>query len=351
MSGHYFSSLTRITDLENGRFDVRGLERGCWSDGDFVVGEVVCEPGPLTKVELPDGRHADLFPGDFVLGAFGARRATLEAVGDWRWIGDDLRMHALTNAGLFGKCTSLSPYLPHLTELVYRGHVLRSGEKAVMASFVRAPEAPPFSLPVVMLVGSSMSSGKTTCARVVISRLRKMGLRVVAVKATGACRYGEILSMADSGADRILDFVDAGLPSTACPENQYRAAFGVLQAKMSAAACDVAVIELGASLLEPYNGWTVLEALESNVRVMILCASDPYAVAGVRTAFPLKVDLVSGICCNTTAAIDLIGRLTGQNALNLLLEESLPCLDDLLKRRLWTSSNQPDSDVESQPAT
>ncbi len=335
MKRHFFSSLTRISDLQGRPFEVRPVHRADWSDGDYVVGEVVCEPGPLTKVELPTGRYADLLPGDQVLGAFGVRRATLEAVGDWRRIGDDLRMHALTNAGLFGKCTSKSPALPALTELVYRGHVLSNGQKETMRRFVDPPDPwAPFSLPVILMVGTSMSSGKTTSARVVISRLRRMGLRVVAVKATGACRYGEILSMADSGANRIFDFVDVGLPSTVCPPEDFRAAFRMLLGKMSEAACDVAVVELGASPLEPYNGAVALEELGTNIELMIVCASDPYAVVGLQTAYGLHAGLVCGVCANTSASIELIGKLTGKTALNLLSDDSLPALDAILKDRL-----------------
>ncbi len=335
MKRHFFSSLTRITDLRGKPFEVRPLSRAEWNDGDYVVGEVICEPGPLTKVELPSGRYADLLPGDQVLGVFGVRRATLEAVGDWRDIGDNLEMNALTNAGLFGKCTSVSPALPPLTTLVYRGHVVAQGKKETMASFVHAPtHSSPFALPVILMVGTSMSSGKTTSARVVISRLRRMGLTVVAVKATGACRYGEILSMADSGANRVFDFVDVGLPSTVCPPEEFRTAFRILLAKMSETECDVAVVELGASPLEPYNGAVALQELGTNVELMILCASDPYAVAGLQTAYGLHADLVCGVCANTSASIELIGKLTGKTALNLLSEESLPSLDALLKSRL-----------------
>ncbi len=335
MKRHFFSSLTRITDLQGRPFEVRPLKRADWSDGDYVVGEMICEPGPLTKVELPTGRYIDLLPGDQVLGAFGVRRATLEAVGDWREIGDDLEMNALTNAGLFGKCTSISPALPSLTTLVYRGHVLSNGEKETMRGFVQAPATTvPFSLPVILLVGTSMSSGKTTSARVVISRLRGMGLRVVAVKATGACRYGEILSMANSGANRIFDFVDVGLPSTVCPAEDFRTAFGILLAKMSETACDVAVVELGASPLEPYNGGVALEELGKNIELTILCASDPYAVVGLQTTCGLHADLVCGVCANTSASIELIRKLTGKTALNLFSEESLPDLDAILRTRL-----------------
>jgi len=61
--------------------------------------------------------------GDLIVGAFGQRCATLEAVGDWRVIGEDLQMEAPTSAGLSGKVTAKSAFLPALLSMTYRGHI------------------------------------------------------------------------------------------------------------------------------------------------------------------------------------------------------------------------------------
>ena len=54
------------------------------------------------------------------------------------------------------------------------------------------------------------------------------------------------------------------------------------------------------------------------MQLSILCASDPYAVLGVQDAFRLTPDVVAGPAANTTAAVQLVERLTGVRALNLL---------------------------------
>lgn len=335
MKDHLFlSSVTRISDLATVPFSVNPLPRGCWSATDYVVGEVCSPPGPLRQIELVNGRYARLMRGDLVVGALGVRQATLEAVGDWRAVEADLRFEALTNGGLFGKCTSKSPLMPQLTSYQYRGHVVVEGRKAAMRDFAAHAAPRRLTIPVILLIGTSMSSGKTTSGRVVISRLKKRGLRVAAAKVTGACRYGEILSMADAGADCVFDFVDAGLPSTVCPEEEFAPALASLLSRIAAEECDVAVVEAGASPLEPYNGAAAVRKLNDNIRLTILCASDPYAVVGVQSAFGLQCDLVAGVCTNTTAAIELIQKLAGAPALNLLRKESLPELDQLLRSRL-----------------
>ena len=57
---------------------------------------------------------------------------------------------------------------------------------------------------------------------------------------------------------------------------------------------DIAVIEIGASPLEPYNGDQAIEAIRKNVICTVLCASDPYSVLGVMKSFELMPTIVSG---------------------------------------------------------
>ncbi len=94
-----------------------------------------------------------------------------------------------------------------------------------------------------------------------------------------------------------------------------RRAFATLSSSCSSriAACEaqVLVAEAGASPLEPYNGAIVVEYLRDLARFTVLCASDPYAVLGVQTAYGagLRADLVTGPAANTEAAITLVREL------------------------------------------
>ena len=335
MSGRYFfSTLTRISDLSTGHFDVRELPRDEWATGDYVVGEVISPVPPNAKVELTNGRLAGVLEGDAIVGAFGVRRATLEAVGDWQSIGPDGRMDALTVAGLMGRLTSKSNLIPSLTSLQYRGHVMRGDRKVVMKDFVPSTGDIDYQCPTVMMIGTSMSSGKTTAARVIIHMLKQAGLKVVGAKLTGAGRYRDILAMGDAGADRIIDFVDVGLPSSICPPEEFRVAVRQMLALIAAGQPDVAVVEAGASPFEPYNGDIVLQEMGDQIRCTVLCASDPYAVIGVSQSFGLQPDLVSGITTNTTAGIELVEKLAGVQALNLTVPASQEPLMRLLRKKL-----------------
>jgi hypothetical protein len=81
---------------------------------------------------------------------------------------------------------------------------------------------------------------------------------------------------------------------------------------------EVVVAEAGASPLEPYNGEVVLQELREAVKCTVLCASDPYAVAGVILGFGYEPDLVAGIATNTTSGVDLVKKLTGQAGFSFL---------------------------------
>lgn len=335
MTARYvFGSLTRISDLATVPFTVKPLPREHWATGDYVVGEVLSAQRRSDVIELPCGRLAHLMRGDWVVGAFGVRCATLEAVGDWHSIPEDGRMDDMTNAGFFGHVTSQSILIPPQPALIYRGHVLRNGQKIRMQDFISSVAPKSYTCPTVMIIGTSMSAGKTTAARAIIHLLKTQGLRVIGTKLTGAGRYRDILSMYDAGADAIFDFVDVGLPSSVTDPEIFRRSLRQLLSQITACQPDVVVAEAGASPFEPYNGSVVLEEIAEQIQFTVLCASDPYAVVGVSQSFGLKPNVISGITANTSAGIELVEKLTGVPTLNLNLENSVENLQALLAEHL-----------------
>ncbi|MEZ5073324.1 MAG: hypothetical protein R2691_00610 [Solirubrobacterales bacterium] len=104
-----------------------------------------------------------------------------------------------------------------------------------------------------------MDAGKTVAAVAIVRELEAMGLRVAGAKLTGVGRVRDILAMRDAGADSVLDFVDAGLPSTVVPAADYERALAI-KAQARREHLDVVVAEAGASPLEPYNGEPAIAA-------------------------------------------------------------------------------------------
>ncbi|MGI9203307.1 MAG: hypothetical protein ACR2Q3_04830, partial [Woeseiaceae bacterium] len=155
------TSLTRISDLATNPYDIGPIARDHWSSGDYVAGEITGTSHRVYGLELASGRMVQALPGDHVIGAFGNRAATLEGVGSWAEIQGN-SMHAMTSAGLFGAVTSMSLLIPPTLGLTYLGHVVRNGTKVTMSDFAIKSDNSEFNIPTVLLVGTSMSAGKTT---------------------------------------------------------------------------------------------------------------------------------------------------------------------------------------------
>lgn len=333
MSKTFLASLTRISDLDRNPYDFRPLDRSQWDSGDYVLTEVTGERSDLYIIESRKGEMLPVKAGDRVIGALGHRAATLEGVGSFV---DVLRgeMHALTGAGLIGRFTSYSILLPDPLALRYRGHIVRDGAKITMKQFAMDLDDGKFDVPTILIIGTSMSAGKTVTGRRVCEILSKAGLDIVGAKLTGAGRYRDVVSFRRAGAQKIFDFVDVGLPSTVVPEEEFREAIRPLLSHIGSLAPDFLVAETGASPLEPYNVGPAMEELGDNVVCILLAASDPYAVVGVEKAFGVKPDLVTGPAANTSAAVALVRKLANLPAINVIDRDTMPEFAAFLEARL-----------------
>lgn len=339
MTQTVIGSLARIADFDSLPYDVEPLDMSAWATGDYVLGAVTGERTELYQVEDCEGLMIPAHAGTLVIGALGRREATLEGVGSWSDVVDG-KMHALTSAGLFGAFTSLSKFLPSPMSLDYRGHVVRNRNKVRMTDFAIRPAAGGFSVPTILLVGTSMSAGKTMTGQLACRLLSTAGYRVIGAKLTGAGRFRDVLSFKQAGAAEIYDFVDVGLPSTVVTEDEFRTAIRPLLHYIDGRGADFMVAEAGASPLEPYNGAAAIDELGDNIDCTILCASDPYAVVGVQNAFGLKPDLVTGPATNTTAAVDLVQKLTGVPGINIIDPDSELTFRDFLGSALGVKLDQ-----------
>jgi hypothetical protein len=326
-------SLARIADLDSRPYVLEITDQERWDTGDYVEAVVTGRPSELYSIENTKGEMIPVEPGDVIIGALGHRAATLEGVGSWTEVRGG-QMQCLTNAGLIGAFTSLSTFLPQPIALEYSGHIVRARGKVRMADFALQSEHEEFNVPTILLVGTSMSAGKTATGRQVIAELVQRGYDVIGAKLTGAGRYRDILSFRAAGASEIFDFVDVGLPSTVVAEDEFRNAIRPLLRYIDERGPDFLVAEAGASPLEPYNSDVAIDELGNNICCTILCASDPYAVLGVQKAFDLKPDIVSGPATTTSAARELVMKLSGVEAYNILDPGSLPGFQEALLDKL-----------------
>jgi hypothetical protein len=336
MTQTFLASLTRIADFDRNPYDFRPLDRSQWDAGDYVLTEVTGERTDLYIVESRKGEMLPVKAGDKVIGALGHRAATLEGVGSFV---DVLKgeMHAMTGAGLLGRFTSYSILLPDPLAVRYRGHIVRDGAKITMKQFAMEYDEGEFDVPTILIIGTSMSAGKTVTGRRVCEILSTAGLDIVGAKLTGAGRYRDVVSFGRAGAAKIFDFVDVGLPSTVVPEDEFRKAIRPLLSHINSLRPDFLVAETGASPLEPYNVGPAMDELGDNIACILLAASDPYAVVGVEKAFGVKPDLVTGPAANTSAAVALVRKLADLPAINVIDRATMPEFAAFLEGKLGRS--------------
>ena len=229
-----------------------GLSRTMAPQSGYVLLAAVNELGHHARLESPEGRRAQLYPGDEILVAYGARYApdqfeavVPESIGPCDLVaGGGIAARVLARHSSVKKATSISP-LGVLTDA--------AGEPLELRRFVLPPRALTECRPhqIVAVVGTSMNAGKTTSAASLIRGLVAGGLAVGACKITGTGSGGDIWSMRDAGAAVALDFTDVGYSTTAGAElGQLEANAHLLIDRVVAAGVDVVVVEIADGLLQ-----------------------------------------------------------------------------------------------------
>ncbi len=183
---------------------------------DLVVAEVLAI-GQHDKIENRDGAIMNLFVGDQIVGAFGNRYATDQFEGYVpQEIVDECDM--LSIGGVFGNVTSKHNVMKTPTRLRLVGAVCnRAGIPLSLINFgiKSLPTNGSGHRPeVILVIGASMNSGKTTVAGMLSRALSRAGFRVAAAKTTGTAAGKDGRFIASCGANPVVDFTDAGYPAT-----------------------------------------------------------------------------------------------------------------------------------------
>lgn len=177
----------------------KAAPREIWETGDYIVAEYIDAKGKrVDYLELCDGTLHPLKPKDIVIGALGERCATQEVVGSWKLIDDKIAhpiMDHICGSGMFGVESSRSRW--HNVETAhfkYLGHCFRN-EKVCMRDFAPATTMTRMpTCPMILIVGSSMSCGKTISGKMIIDIVKNdLGLEHVAgTKFTGGGKFQRV---------------------------------------------------------------------------------------------------------------------------------------------------------------
>jgi hypothetical protein len=305
-------SATRRTRISDHQY-VRESADPC-AVGDVIVGAVT-RVGRHTVMETADGSERRLKVGDVCAVVIGRRYSTAEFHGEIPGRlspGDPVDL--LNIGGIAGRVMPETSAASGPTVLAYIGHATAE-TGARLNTFddpIAAAEQRPAPV-VILVIGTSMDSGKTTSASLIVRMLTGQGLRVGAGKLTGTSRMKDLFRMRDAGAVDTVDFLDAGWPST-CGlsskdlEHIHRAIVGRL-----APAVDVIVSEVADGVFQRETELILASrAIMGGVRMIVACAADsvsaygmvsylasvhrivPDFISGIITSLPLFMEELSG---------------------------------------------------------
>lgn len=249
--------------------------------GDLVLASVL-EVGHHARLESVHGRRAQLFPGDEILVAYGARYApdqfealVPEAIGPCDLVaGGGIAAQVVARHSSVKKATTIMPL----------GVLADASGRAINLDQFALPAAPVSVVRnVVAVVGTSMNAGKTTAAASLIRGLSSGGMRVGACKVTGTGSGGDLWSMIDAGAVRALDFTDAGFATTSRADiAAVEAGAHLLVSHLEAEQVDIVVVEIADGLLQRETAALLNPAASfaSRLDSIILAAGDAMGAIG-----------------------------------------------------------------------
>ena len=307
-----------------------------------VSTEIPCEEGILVAVqilnnknsydtlELISGRMAKVSRGDIIVGALGHRKALFGYSGhlpEKLSPGDIVQV--LNIGGVLGICDSVNatfgaPFdakvLGAVLDFPYLGERIGVPARVGVSSLDPNASIDTGNVPVVVLAGTSMDSGKTAAASAIVSRLRHLGYTVDAFKATGVSLRRDILAMEDAGARNTSIFTDFGVVTTTAENGP--PVTRMMLTQLAAEKPDAIVFELGDGLLGAYGVDAILhdEGIRSAISCLVLCANDPVAAWGgvklLREEFDCEPDVVTGPATDNLVGKDLISEQFGIPAVN-----------------------------------
>lgn len=282
--------------------------------GDVAVFEVI-KLGKHKNLQSDTKLNVAILPGDKIMAAFGTRYATAQFEG---YVPEDCNreLHILGAGGTVGVIESMHEKFSDIgpTTLKFLGTVTDEKAEIVNTKTMYRQQMIGFSgkaaksTKVILSVGSSMDSGKTTSAAFLVRGLRKAGHSVAFIKLTGTVYTKDCDLNYDLGANITADFGDLGFPSTyMCDEQELLNLYESLLKRVLIVKPDYVIMEIADGL---YQRETKIllnnHRLMDTIHAVLFSAGDslaainginllyswgirPFAISGLLTASPLLI--------------------------------------------------------------
>lgn len=291
--------------------------------GDVAIFEVI-KIGTHTTLQGVNANNIYLFEGDKFMGAFGNRYATQVFEGI---VPNQVQEYydMLGKGGVVGKVRTANAktLLKGVTTLKLVGYATdpQSGEVLNTIRISKQQQYTngyhPLNSKIILSIGSTMDSGKTTTAGYLCGGLRKAGYQAAYIKLTGTVFAKDCAFAKSRGAEIAIDFSLLGYPSTyLCSLTELTEIYDrLLREVQKVCHPDFIVIEIADGLLQRETNMLLKDQLfMSNIDGVIYSAGDSLSVlGGLQTlkAMEIKPFAISG--CFTISP--------------MLVEEIQPLLD------------------------
>lgn len=295
------SSVTK--NLELGHEEELTDDLSC-EMGTVLAAQVLEDKSIYNMLELPSGRMSVLKKDDIIAVALGQRMALKGFVGRLpKALKTGDIIHLLNFGGVAGECTSANVHeVGEPLRIRILGGIARKGKllNINQANLFEPQNIMKTNVPLIIVTGTSMDSGKTTVAVEVIKTLTRMGMKLAGTKLTGVGAQRDTFKMCDYGVYESVSFVDCGITSTANLDGKQMVAIakGAIE-HLSKGQPDAIMIEFGDGIMGRYGVAAILQdpQIQANVRLHIGCASDPAGalkLAEKCTEIGLPLDVMSG---------------------------------------------------------
>lgn len=216
--------------------------------GEIILGRIV-SIGHHRRIQLPSGRPATLYPGDWVALPCGARYAPdqFEGVAEIDPQGCDM----LAGGGCLGRMVHRNERIKPPTRVQPIGRVTDATGKVLDTRDFALPPRDAAPIPALCVIGTAMNSGKTTATAALTHGLTLAGWKVAALKGTGTGAFGDFNDYVDAGAHYVADFSDVGMATTFLePMTRISGGIHLLLGEAAHRGCDIAVMELADGIMQ-----------------------------------------------------------------------------------------------------
>ena len=180
---------------------------------------------------------------------------------------------------------------------------------------------------LILVVGTTMNSGKSTTATACCWALTKMGYNVRASKITGTASLKDILSMEDAGAEMAIDFTYLGYPSTyMLNEQELLNIVTSIDLKYCNNRKNFWVVEIADGILQRETKM-LLESdyIKRRIYKLIFASHDALGAIGgikiLKDEFDLIPNAISGLCSSSPLAVRELSEICDIPVFNNLLPD------------------------------